>query len=525
MEALMYLTRRTFANRVRKALKRPVTYIYIVFGGAYVLLILSSWVMLINNGGVDSVKWLVYILTVWLYWTICSSFISYAGFKGVIFKPSHSHLIFPAPISPKKILLYGAVKNFAINFFAAVLVALAGITIFHLSVLRAVLLFLVMFVCESAFEAGLIIFLYAKEQRFQLLVKIVRWGIYALIGAIALIVLLFIKKNGFAVSAAEEIFNLPALQLVPAAGWCVAAVRLVVSGPTTVNVAGTVLFLLSCVGMLFVALRMDCGGAYYEDAAQFAEDYAEMKKRNKKGEAALSVGKIGKKKKFKKAGTGNWGTGAMTIFYRQLLEYKKEKYFIFGPMTLFSIIGAVCCIFFFKAPDKLPPGLALLGVMAYLIFLTTGYVGKWNKELENPYIYLIPDSALRKLWYATLMEHVKSLADGILLAVPVGIAWRLPVYQVVMSILVYCVLQANRLYIKILAESILGNTLGNMGKNLFEMAVQGGILGVGIAVAALAGYFINFNLVFPIILIYSMIVTTLIALVTVGRFETMEQWD
>ena len=132
---------------------------------------------------------------------------------------------------------------------------------------------------------------------------------------------------------------------------------------------------------------------------------------------------------------------------------------------------------------------------------------------------------MRKLWYATVMEHIKSLVDGIVLAVPVGIAWGIPAYQIVMCILIYCVLQANRLYIKILGESILGSTLGNTGKSIFAMAVQGGILGVGIGLAALMGFLINFNFVFPIILIYSMIVTVLIALLTVGRFETMEQWD
>ena len=522
MDALMYLTKRTFSNRLRKAMKKPLTYIYIVLIGAYIVMILVGWGILARSGGVDSVNSLVYILTVWLYIAVCSNFISYAKLKGVIFKPSHSHYIFPAPVSPKKILLYGAAKNFIINLVIDVAIALAGVTIFHLSVWRAFLLYFVMFVCETVFEASLIIFLYAKEKRFEPLVKIICKSIYVLIGVIAVIVLLFIKKNGFSASAAEDIFNLPALQLVPVAGWCVASVRLVILGPETVNVIGSVLFFLSCAGMFFAAFRMKCSGAYYEDAAKFADDYAEMKSRSKKGEVVLSVGR---KKKFKKAGMHYQGSGAKAIFYRQLLEYKKEKFFIFGAMTLYSIIGAAICVFVIDKPEKIPPGLSLLGVMAYLIFLTTGYLGKWNKELANPYIYLIPDKPMKKLWYATAMEHVKSLADGIVLAVPVGIAWHIPVYQIIMCILIYCVLQANRLYIKILGESILGSTLGSTGKNLFAMAVQGGILGAGIGLAALMGFRINYNFVFPIMLIYSMMITVLIALLTVGRFETMEQWD
>lgn len=73
MDALLYLTKRTFSNRLKKALKKPVTYIYIVLGGAYLVLLLAGWGILARNGGIDSVKWLVYILTVWVYLAICSN--------------------------------------------------------------------------------------------------------------------------------------------------------------------------------------------------------------------------------------------------------------------------------------------------------------------------------------------------------------------------------------------------------------------------------------------------------------------
>lgn len=522
MQALIYLMKHSFRNRLKKALKKPVTYIFLIFGGAYAAMILYGWGVLAKEGGIDSAKWYIYILSLWMYFIICSNFISYARLKGVIFSLSHAHFIFPAPISPKIILIQGALKNFALNFLLSIVFALAGVTIFHVPPVKAAILFLVIFGCETLFEGSMIILLYAKEQRFEIVVKIICKCIYALIGVIVLIIFIYINKNGFSIAAVEEIFNLEALQLVPAAGWCVSAIRLIIMGPTAVNVTGTVLYLLCCAGLAMAAFRMQCTGAYYEDAAKFADDYAEMKSRSKKGEVVLS---IGKKKKYKKARMEYKGEGAKAIFYRQFLEYKKEKFFIFGPMTIYSVIGVICCIIFIGKPENLPPGLALLGAIAYLIFLTSGYLGKWDKELANPYIYLIPDKPVKKLWYATLMEHVKSFVDGIVLVVPIGIFWSVPVFQCIFCILIYSVMQANRLYIKILGESLLGAALGKTGKGIFGMAVQGGILGVGIALAALMGVLINYNLVFPIIFIYSMIVTVLIAFLTAGRFETMEQWD
>ena len=317
-------------------------------------------------------------------------------------------------------------------------------------------------------------------------------------------------------------FRSPVIRLLPVAGWEVAAVSLLVTGPDLWNVIGTVLFLLACTGMFLVAWKIRCTGAYYEDAAKFADDYAELRKRNQKGESSLGFGK----KKLKKASLSGWGSGARAIFSRQLLEYKKERFFIFTGFTLAALIGAVVCIFFVGRPQEdLPPELVLMGVAVYMVFVGTGYMGKWGKELELPYIYLIPEPAAKKLWYATCLEHLKALIDAVLFVVPTGLAWGLAPYQIAGIILSYVVLQANRLYIKVLGDSLLGDTLGTTGKQFFLLAVQGGILGIGALVSIPAAYLINTNLLFLIVPIYSMIITVLIAALTVPRFECMEQWD
>ena len=73
-----------------------------------------------------------------------------------------------------------------------------------------------------------------------------------------------------------------------------------------------------------------------------------------------------------------------------------------------------------------------------LIF--SGYLGKWETEIKTPYLYLIPDSPVKKLWYSTLMEHVKAFVDGVLLCVPIGILWKVNVLEVILGILIYTIL-------------------------------------------------------------------------------------
>ena len=168
------------------------------------------------------------------------------------------------------------------------------------------------------------------------------------------------------------------LKLLPVAGWEVSAVSLIVTGPDQWNVAGTVLYLLVCAAMLITAVKIRCIGAYYEDAAKFADDYAEIKKKNEKGENMIRIGK----KKMKKASLSRWGSGAKAIFSRQLLEYKKERFFIFTGFTLAALIGAVVCIFFVGTPEgEIPPELLLLAIAVYMVFVGSGYMGKWGKEL------------------------------------------------------------------------------------------------------------------------------------------------
>ena len=57
-----------------------------------------------------------------------------------------------------------------------------------------------------------------------------------------------------------------------------------------------VLYLLTTILLVILAYRMPCNGDYYEDAAKFADTYAEMIKRKKNGEMVMGLEE--KKKKI-----------------------------------------------------------------------------------------------------------------------------------------------------------------------------------------------------------------------------------
>ena len=164
-----------------------------------------------------------------------------------------------------------------------------------------------------------------------------------------------------------------------------------------------------------------------------------------------------------------------------------------------------------------------LGILAYMTLIFTGYLGKWETEIKTPYLYLIPDRVVRKLWYSTLMEHIKAFIDGILICLPIGVLWRIPASEILLGILIYTVLQANRIYSKVLAQCLVGDVLGRTGQDVVRAFFQMFVLGIGVGIAALAGILIGMDLVFPIALIYSIIVTVIIGLIAAIRFDSMEQ--
>lgn len=228
---------------------------------------------------------------------------------------------------------------------------------------------------------------------------------------------------------------------------------------------------------------MKCTGTYYEDAVKFAEDYEELKESRRQGNTTK---RLGKKQKFGKASVRWQGSGAKALFYRQLLEYKKSRFFLFDSSTLFALIAGIVIVILYVREggfEKLTP-FVIPGVSAYLIFIFTTLNGKWAKELKAPYTYLIPASSFSKLWNATVLQLLQNLVNGLLITIPGAVVMGLSPVTAALCVLFYTVLASNKLYALAVAEIAVGGVLGMTGKQLFQMLIQG----IVIAVAALGAY-------------------------------------
>ena len=523
MRALIYLTKRSLVNNLKKAVRKPTTLLALIFGVAYAVFIALSLGSLAVTVRLDSVRGLVILATLWTIYITLGNFMAYSGRKGVLFRPAHAHFVFPSPISPKLVLVGGAWMNYLTSVIVWIVFSIGGLTVFQVPAWRVLLFLAVGAVFEVALELCVMVFLYTNDRLPEKLMSGIRTGIKVFLILFTAAIVLYFRKNGLSVESASAFIDWPVLQMIPLIGWQVAAYRLILLGPTALNLTCTALYLVTAAVFMALVLRMKCDGGYYEEAAKFADDYAEIRKRQKNGETVMSMN--GKKRRFRRVKDKISAKGAKAIFYRQLLEYKKEKFFIFSKMTVICVF--IAFVFSYALREAVEetglPEFFLLGVVAYMSIVMSGYLGKWESELKNPYLFLIPDSAGKKLWYATAMEHIKALVDGCIICIPIGIFWGVSPVYVVMSILTYAVLQADRLYTKVIAQSLLGDVFGKTGQDIFRMFLQMMLLGVGAGAAVLAAIFINPYLVFPIVLIYCMIVTAAMGALASLRFETMEQ--
>ena len=73
--------------------------------------------------------------------------------------------------------------------------------------------------------------------------------------AFTLMIVLYFKEKGLSVESALSFINWPVLQMIPVVGWQIAVYRLVLLGPTTLNVICTVIYSVFTVFIVAAAFR------------------------------------------------------------------------------------------------------------------------------------------------------------------------------------------------------------------------------------------------------------------------------
>lgn len=158
MGAIGYLYRKTLLNRVRMALRKPVTYFYAALILFYMICLPFSLRTLTENGGIDSPGSMAGVLTLFAFWLIPGNLIAYAKRKGLVYRNCDIHFMFPSPISPKQILLYAHLRTVPMQILLNLFGVICGNLMFHVPTWKLAVYFLFSLGMENVLECCVMLY-------------------------------------------------------------------------------------------------------------------------------------------------------------------------------------------------------------------------------------------------------------------------------------------------------------------------------------------------------------------------------
>lgn len=94
--------------------------------------------------------------------------------------------------------------------------------------------------------------------------------------------------------------------------------------------------------------------------------------------------------------------------------------------------------------------------------------------------------------------------------------------QMLLIAIVYTCMQANKLYINVLSQVIVGNILGNTGRQLFQLFLQGIVMCGGVVLGAIGFGISGVTLGFLLLIAYTVFMTVCIGIGASFAFVRVE---
>ncbi len=411
---LPYLLITKFKNQVKSFFKSPGKIIYLL------VIIALIGVNMFSGRKMDAqpdrvirdISELTAIVTV--FYSIMFTLLASKGFKtgASMFSMADVNFVFPAPFRQRNVLFYGLFQQMGTSLLLGLFLLfqyswMHNVYNITLPMLLVILLGYAVTVFFGQITAMVLYTFTSADDRRRIVFKAV---FYALAGCFLLYIVIsgladkvqFLSRAAAAVGSAVTWF-------FPVSGWTGHAVAGVFTGNAGHLLLGTVIcaaYLVFLVGLMTYT-KQD----YYEDvlkSTEIMQSAITARKEGRVGEAAPQNVKVGK------TGLGR-GRGADTLFYKHRLENRRARVFIMDTMSLIFAAVIIALAFFMKNA-----GLAAVFISATCMQVFSSALGRFNKELTKPFIYLIPEPPLKKMLYALAEAVPSSVTEAVVIFVPVA---------------------------------------------------------------------------------------------------------
>lgn len=438
MRALRFLIFRTIKNRIRILVENPLQFtLTMIFGFIFLGLFVTSIVVPSDAEEIRNVNE-VYAVALGLYLSIfVSALLRGVGNGANFFSMADVNFLFSAPLTPKRILSYGLIKQIVAAILFGLLLLFQYFWLkqtYDLDLLTLVYLvcgyFVVMLISQIT---SMLIYLYASLQakRKTVLKVIIFVFIFAIIFYLgALVGFLFDRTDILLLLLLRE-----PLYYIPIAGWMMALILgLIQGGFSIVLLSGLIGLWLIVTFLLFFFFKAD----FYEDVIQTTEttfSAINSRKEGRMDEAIprnVRVGRIGIKQ----------GSGSHVFYYKHKLETRRSRVFILDISNLILISVTILLALILQEYQIL-----LIFIVSLYISIIISAQNRWLKELTYPFVYMIPERPFVKLMMVFLESIKKTVWMALIIFITIGIRMNLTILELLTAITGY--VSFNLLYMSV----------------------------------------------------------------------------
>lgn len=170
-----------------------------------------------------------------------------------------------------------------------------------------------------------------------------------------------------------------------------------------------------------------------------------------------------RKRKLNRENEIGRGSGASAFFFKEMHNRKRFAWLSVATNSMLFYLGVALVLSIPKRYDSTFPGMIFFGSCMLLIIFFKSYVGILQKECEMNFIYLIPESAHKKISYLMLAEAAELLMDILPAFLLMGIVYRPTVLDVLMWMLLLLssafILSATTLFVHHILPTSLPETI------------------------------------------------------------------
>ena len=519
MSSLIFILKRSLINTVKGLVKKPAALVaYIVMAAFFIGIFFLSGLDGGKTGkGMDieivTAMFVAYIVFLFVI-SLASSLTSGASF----FRMADVNLLFTAPLKAGNILIYGFVKQMAINMMVLFFLVLqypnwkrmfgfvdgAGLVL--------IIAYILIIILTSMLGIVFYSFSTRKPGRRELSKRLLYAGTIIFLLPIAYNTI----KTGDIFKSSIEYLSSDYISYIPFIGWFREVLLASVKGMTA-SFALNSFLILGTSALIFIYLyRMDTG--FYEDVLTSTENKEVLVKAMRDGKSGAAYMNTRKYKKVKFSFTME---GSKAVFQRQLLEQRKTGLWFIDMRTIIFLACAVIASFTVKVEGSIL--LAIFLVAAVYIMMIFTMIGSWAGELSKHYVYLIPATPISKMMYSTIAEVIKILAEGIIVFVTAGILVKAPVLVIISAVAAYVSMGAVFTYSDLFVRRVFGKIHGNVLRVFFRVGLFIFILvPVIIAAGVIIAITKNFTLAFSAAAAINLLMVSVFMLVGVSLFKNPE---